>query len=378
MLAEARRRINESLEPGAVLKGVTDSARSLTDARYGIIVLHDARDWIVDYFTSGLSSRQTEQVWKLQGVLNYHHHFSERDEFIRVTDFQRYTAQHGLPEFRPPFAIANPMPLLWASIRHQGKLLGVILLLDKEPGIGTEFTRDDQEVMEVFAAQAALAISNSHRTRDLQAALDDYRHAIDLAPIGTLVFDASTEKLKWANRVAHKLLGDRLHAECSLYELETCITPRSGGGLPDPIDLREYSQALDRDHMLWREEVVVGDGRGGTAVCAMSSVQLTSAGNADSVIVTLQDLKALQRVDRIHTERLLHISDELRRPLSYIMGAVATLQECLYVMDASEATHYLEIISEQSMHIRRHLAELNEADGARSASRLLPPPAPDA
>jgi len=378
MLAEARRRINESFEPEKVLKGVTDSARALTEARYGIIVLHDSRDWIVDYFTSGLSSRQTEQVWKLQGVLNYHHHFSERDEFMRVADFQRYTVQHGLPEFRPPFAIADPMPFLWASIRHQEKLLGVILLLDKEPGIGTEFTRDDQEVMEVFAAQAALAISNSYRHQDLQAALEDYRHAIDLAPIGTLVFDASTEQLKSANRVAHKLLGNRLHAECSLYDLKACITPRSGDGLPDPIDLREFSQALNNGRMAWREEVVVDDGDGGTAVCAMSTLQLRSAEHVDSVVVTLQDLKALERVDQTHTERLRRVSDELRQPLSHIMGAVATLQECMHILDTSEAAQYLEIISEQSTHIRRQLADLNNADRARPESRLLPPRSLDA
>ena len=39
--SEASLRINESLDFGTVLRGVLDSARSLTGARYGVITLLD-------------------------------------------------------------------------------------------------------------------------------------------------------------------------------------------------------------------------------------------------------------------------------------------------------------------------------------------------
>ena len=40
-LSEASLRINESLNPNTVLQEILDSARSLTDARYGVVATFD-------------------------------------------------------------------------------------------------------------------------------------------------------------------------------------------------------------------------------------------------------------------------------------------------------------------------------------------------
>ena len=55
-LNEANHRINESLDFDTVLQGVLDSARSLTGALYGIIVLLDDSAEIQDFLSSGLTS----------------------------------------------------------------------------------------------------------------------------------------------------------------------------------------------------------------------------------------------------------------------------------------------------------------------------------
>ena len=52
-LSEASLRINESLDLDTVLQEILDSARSLTDARYGVILTLDDTGQVEDFLASG-------------------------------------------------------------------------------------------------------------------------------------------------------------------------------------------------------------------------------------------------------------------------------------------------------------------------------------
>ena len=56
-LSEASLRINESLDFDTVLQEILDSARSLTDARCGVIVTLDDKGQVEDFLASGLTGR---------------------------------------------------------------------------------------------------------------------------------------------------------------------------------------------------------------------------------------------------------------------------------------------------------------------------------
>ena len=57
-LSEASLRINESLEFGSVLQGVLDSARSLTNARYGVMILLEDVGQVQGYLSSGMTAEE--------------------------------------------------------------------------------------------------------------------------------------------------------------------------------------------------------------------------------------------------------------------------------------------------------------------------------
>ena len=59
-------------------------------------------------------------------------------------------------------------------------------------GPGSEFTREDEEAVAMFAAQAALVIANARRYRDQQRARANLETLINASPVGVLVFDART------------------------------------------------------------------------------------------------------------------------------------------------------------------------------------------
>ena len=63
-LSEASLRINESLDLDAVLQGVLDSARSLTDASYALITTIGQSGQVEDFLVSGLSDEESMRLWR--------------------------------------------------------------------------------------------------------------------------------------------------------------------------------------------------------------------------------------------------------------------------------------------------------------------------
>ena len=151
-LSEASLRINESLDPDTVLQEILDSARSLTDARYGVIATFDDAGQVEDFLTSGLTADESQQLWKTTKGMTFCRILGPQ----RVRDFASYTKVLGIPHFRPPTEMSS---FLAAPIHHQGEGKGNIYLGKKEPG--QEFTREDEETLALFASPG----SAGHRQR---------------------------------------------------------------------------------------------------------------------------------------------------------------------------------------------------------------------
>ena len=66
-LGQASLRITQDLDFNSVLQGALDSARSLTGARYGVIVLHDGAGVPAEFLSSGMTPEETERLWTAPG-----------------------------------------------------------------------------------------------------------------------------------------------------------------------------------------------------------------------------------------------------------------------------------------------------------------------
>ena len=64
-LSEASLHINESLDLDAVLQGVLDSARALTDASYALITTIGQSGQVEDFLVSGLSDEESMWLWEM-------------------------------------------------------------------------------------------------------------------------------------------------------------------------------------------------------------------------------------------------------------------------------------------------------------------------
>ena len=366
-LSEASLRITESLDYDSVLREVAHSARGLTDARYGVVVLLDECGGVKDFLSSGMTDAAARQFWELPGGMEILGHLSSAESPLRLPDFHRYVRDLHLPAFNPPFATNAEMPFLAAPIRHQGRTLGFIYLGDRQDP--RQFSQEDEETLVMFASQAGMVIANAQRYRDEQRARSDLEALVNTSPVGVLVFDVSSGRPVYINREARRL-GTMLDPSLPAEALLEVTTVRRADGQEIPLDQLPVAQAMKPGETLRAEEIVIGVPDGPSVTTLMNATPILSAeGQVESFVVTLQDLTPMEELATLRSEFLGLVSQELRAPIASIKGSIDTLTEPDVDLDPAETRQFLNIIRDQSNHMRNLVTDL--LDLARIGSGTL-------
>ena len=353
-LSEASLRINESLDLDTVLQEVLDNARSLTDARYSLITTLDESGQVEDLLASGLSVEESQHLRGMLEDSGYLEYVSYHPGPLRVGDLAVYARSLGLPELRTPAPVSS---LLAAPIRHQGERVGNIHLAKSEPG--AEFSLADEEILVMFASQAALVIANARRHRDEQKARADLETLINTSPVGVAVFNAMTGAPLSFNREARRIVNDLLNPGQSLERLLEVVSFKRADGREVSLDEFPLAQALRTGETVRAEEIVlqVPDGRSVTTLINATPIR-SEEGEVETVIVTLQDMTHLEELERLRAEFLGMVSHELRLPLTSIKGSVAALLKTGADLDPAEMRQFHRIIDQQADTMQELIGEL--------------------
>ena len=353
-LSQASVQINESLDLDTVLQRVLDSARSLTDARYALITTIGRSGQVEDFRVSGLTPDDASRLWEMTEGLKFFEYLSSLPGPLRVRDFAEHTSSLGLPEFVPPAPVSS---FLVAPIRHRAESVGNIYVAKSEPGL--EFSAEDEETLVMFASQAALVIANARRHRDEQRARADLEALIDTSPVGVVVFDARRGALQSFNRETARILEGIRTPGCPVEQLLEVLCIRRADGREVSLQELTMLQALSAAETIRSEEVVflVPDGRRVSVLMNATPIR-SEEGELESVIVTMQDMTALEELERMRAEFLGMVSHELRAPLSSIKGSAATLIGSGASLDPAEMDLFFRIIDQQADHMSGLITEL--------------------
>ena len=366
-LSEASLRITEDLDLDTVLQGVVDGARSLTGATRGCIVVVDDSGQLQAFLTSGVTEEEHRLIVALPGGIEFFHYVTRMPEPLRLADFSAYTMALGLPEVGPPLGPVGSF--LGAPIRHRGRHVGNVNVTDKEDG--GEFTPDDEETLAMFASQAAMAIANARRHQEEQRARTDLETLINTSPVGVVVFNAGTGVPVSLNREGRRLVDGLTNPGQTAEQLLDVLTIRRADGRE--ISLREFplAEALSTGETVRAEEIVlsVPDGRSVSVLLNATAIR-SEEGQVESVVVTLQDMTALEELDRLRAEFLGMVSHELRVPLTSIRGSATTLLDTSSDLDPVETRQFHRIIVDQADHMRELISDL--LDVARIETGSLP------
>ena len=350
-----------------MLQGVLDGARSLTGARMGGITILDDSGQLLDFITSGLMDEDHQRFVNLPGGPEFFAYLSSLPEPLRLADFSAHTTALGLPEIGPPLGPVGSF--LGAPIRFRGVRAGNLYLSDKEGG--GEFTQDDEETLAMFASHAAMAIANARRHREEQRARAYLETLVDTSPVGVVVFNAVTGVPVSLNREGRRLVDGLTNPGQTAEQLLDVLTFRRADGRE--ISLREFplAEALSTGETVRAEEIVIGvpDGRSVSVLLNATAIR-SEERQVESVVVTLQDMTALEELDRLRAEFLGMVSHELRAPLTSIKGSAATVLGSSADLDPAVVRQFFKIIDEQADHMHDLVADL--LDVARIETGTLP------
>ena len=351
-LSAAVLRISGSLDLETVLQEVVDSARALTGARYGLIVTLDHAGGVEEFVDSGLAPGEKERLEAWPEGPRLFAHFRDLAGPLRVPDLPAYLQALGFST-----DLMQSKTLQAAPMRHRGVLVGIFFLGEKREGL--EFTSADEEVLMLFAAQAATAIANVRAHRDERRARADLETLVETSPVGVVVFDGGTGEFLSLNREARRIvegLNVPGRSKEGLLELVTC---RRADGREVAFAEFPMAQLLSNAETVRAEEMTlsVPDGRSVTTLVNATPIR-SEDGAVERVVVTLQDLAPLEELDRMRAEFLGIVSHELRTPLVSIKGSTATVLGASPAVDPAEMLHFFRVIDEQADRMRGLIADL--------------------
>jgi signal transduction histidine kinase len=160
-----------------VLQRLVDSARELADAHYAALGLPDGDGGFSQFLTSGMSDELIESLGPLprqHGMLG---------AMFDSSDPYRTADMHEHPRFRGWWPRGHPdmRSFLGVPIVARDEVIGAFYLTEK---IGAaDFSDTDQELIELLAAHAAIAITNARlneRSRELSTLSERNRLALEL------------------------------------------------------------------------------------------------------------------------------------------------------------------------------------------------------
>ena len=176
----------------------------------------------------------------------------------------------------------------------------------------------DEEVLVLFASQAATAIANARTHRDERRARDDLEALVETCPVGVVVvvFDGGSGALVSFNREARRIVEHLRTPGGELEELLDVFACRRGDGREVPLAEFPLAQQLSSAETVRAEEIAlsVPDGRSVTTLVNATPIR-SADGAVESMVVTLQDLAPLEKLERQRAEFLSMVSHELRTPL---------------------------------------------------------------
>ena len=216
--------LTSELSLDSVLQRVVEAAATLTEARYAALGVIDASGRALERFlTTGIDDETRRIIGDLphgRGILGVLIHDAET---LRLHDLREDPRSVGFPPGHPPMKTFLGVPILLRGIAY-----GNLYLTEKAGG--ADFTVEDEELVQLLAAQAAVAIENAR------------------------LYEASTrwsDQLESLNEVASALVS-----EIDLPRLLSLIADR----LRDLIDARLVTISLPQADGTLRIEAASGAG----------------------------------------------------------------------------------------------------------------------
>lgn len=160
-LDAAVRGISSVLDVEQVLQLIVDRVRELVTAQYAALGIVGESDQITQFITSGITAEERRAIGDLphgRGLLGL---IIRENRSYRIPTIAAHPESYGFPPNHPPMA-----SFLGVPVTVKGAVVGRLYLTNKQDA--TEFSAEDQALIETFALHAGIAIENAHLHEQVQ------------------------------------------------------------------------------------------------------------------------------------------------------------------------------------------------------------------
>ena len=155
VLVEAGIALSSELSLDALLERIVETATALTGARYAALgVIDRTGQGLERFFTTGIDAETRAAIGELprgRGILGV---LIREARPLRLHDIADDPRSVGFPRNHPPMRTFLGVPIVLRGVAY-----GNLYLTEKEGG--AEFSAEDEELTQLLAAQAAVAIENA-------------------------------------------------------------------------------------------------------------------------------------------------------------------------------------------------------------------------
>jgi signal transduction histidine kinase len=174
-LVEAGIALSSELSLDALLQRVVELAAEMADARYAALAVIDrSGQGLESFYTTGIDAETREATGDLprgRGILGV---LIRDAKALRLHDISDDPRSAGFPANHPPMRTFLGVPIVLRGVAY-----GNLYLTEKAGGL--DFTTEDEELTQLLAAQAAVAIENA---RLYESSTRWLRHLEGLSEIG--------------------------------------------------------------------------------------------------------------------------------------------------------------------------------------------------
>ncbi len=215
LLVETGIALSSELSLDAVLQRLVEAAAAITGAQYAALgVIDRAGRGLEQFRTTGLSQDLIEEIGDLpvgRGILGV---LIKEAQPLRLHDLSEHPRSVGFPPNHPPMRT-----FLGVQVALRGVAYGNLYLTEKEGG--EDFSEEDEELVQLLAAQAAVAIENARLyesarrwSRQLESMTEvgnAIAHETDLSALLELITKRLRELIRCPARL-HCATGGRGHS----------------------------------------------------------------------------------------------------------------------------------------------------------------------
>jgi signal transduction histidine kinase len=345
-LLEIARSMTQELDLDKLLERILRLSASIVSGQAGIVILRgDTGEWhvaaayginpdFIKYFDPLLS-----QVPKHEDPARF-----ELPEINRLLRDLTHSVGLGL------------LSGVWLPLNVQRRVVGVIFLFRTQP---IQFNPNDRLLLQSFADQAAVAVTNARLFRQSQRERQRMQAILDVAVDGMLIL-APDHTIEHSNPAFASLVArpqeeiqGRHHDEVLSFTRilhGTALSQAALGGWP-----------LSPTATLYTEGDIDRPGDSPIPVGVTYSPLMSADGTVLNLIAIIRDITRFREADELKATFISVVSHELKTPVALIKGYTSTLRREDAVWEKDMIKDSLEIIEEESDRLAAMIDNLLDA-----------------